>query len=241
MKFVAFVVTEGAMPAEAIAEMNRDWPAHAEEMERRGGWRLGRELDLPEDGVATVRVRGGETLVTDGPFAETKEFIAGFELFESADLDEAVEAESTNPVLRFNPFEIRPLPEAFRLGQGVSAFADQDDAGGIPYLLTVWADEASARQVGDAELAQECDAWRNQVERFVLGGAVGGPRTARTLRTSDGKLDVTPGPFLDIPEFIAGIEVVRAPDLPAAVQLAARHPLARHHAIEVRPFYTGTA
>ena len=37
MKFVAFVVTEGAMPAEAIAEMNRDWPAYAAEMKRRGG------------------------------------------------------------------------------------------------------------------------------------------------------------------------------------------------------------
>ncbi len=36
MRFVALVVTQGAMPAEAIAEMNRDWPAYAEEMERRG-------------------------------------------------------------------------------------------------------------------------------------------------------------------------------------------------------------
>jgi hypothetical protein len=47
MKCVAFVGTEGRTPPEAIEEMNRDWPAYAEEMERHGGLRLGRELNLP--------------------------------------------------------------------------------------------------------------------------------------------------------------------------------------------------
>ncbi|MGH2844083.1 MAG: YciI family protein, partial [Solirubrobacteraceae bacterium] len=68
MKYLTFIVTEGEMPADAIATMNREWPAYAQAMDGRGLWRMGRELGLPEDGIATVRVRDGETLVSDGPF-----------------------------------------------------------------------------------------------------------------------------------------------------------------------------
>ena len=48
----------------------------------------------------TVRVRDGETLVSDGPIAETKEFVAGFDLFDCADLDEAIDAAAKSPVAR---------------------------------------------------------------------------------------------------------------------------------------------
>lgn len=239
MRFLALVVTQGAMPAEAIAEMNRDWPAYAEE--HRSGFRLGRELDLPEAGVLTVRVRGGETLVIDGPFAETKEFLAGIEVFESADLHEAIAVESRNPVARFNPFEIRPLPDAFRLGAKVTAFSDGDDTDGIPYLLTIWHDTASADSGAEPAQTQACDDWRAHLEEhgtFVLGGPIGAPSTATTLRARNGQVEASGGPFLDTPDFIAGIEVVRATDLPLAAMLAASHPLARSHAIEVRSFYT---
>jgi hypothetical protein len=70
--------------------MQREIPGWTEEMERRGVLLLGRPLHLPQT-AATVRVRDGETLVTDGPFAEAKEFIAGFDLVQCSDLDEAIE------------------------------------------------------------------------------------------------------------------------------------------------------
>ena len=241
MKFVALVVTEGAMPAEAIAEMNRDWPAYAEEIDRRGDFRLGRELDLPEAGVATVRVREGETLVSDGPFVETKEFIAGIEVLESGDLEQVIDVESRNPVARFNPFEIRPLPHDFLLGSGVTAFADGDDVAGIPYLLAIWAQSAVTATADEAADMRASDAWRVEQEEigtFVLGGAIGARETATTLRAFNGEIEATPGPFLGIPESLIGIEVVRAADLDGAVQIAASHPLARRHAIEVRSFYS---
>lgn len=243
MRYVAFVVTQGEMPAEAIAEMNRDWPAYAERMKRRGGLRLGRELDLPETGVTTVRVRRGEVLATDGPFLETKEFVAGVEVFESADLAEAIRVESMNPVARFNPFEIRPLPDTFRVGPKVTAFGDGDDSEGIPYLLSVWADQASAASLANPELSRECAAWRSSLEEsglFILGGPLEAPETARTLRPLGGEIQVSDGPFLDTAELIAAIEVVRSPDHDQAVALAASHPLARQLAIEVRSFYTET-
>ena len=49
--------------------------------------------------ASTVRVRDGEVLVADGPFAETKEQIAGFDIIEAADLDEAIEVASKHPVI----------------------------------------------------------------------------------------------------------------------------------------------
>lgn len=241
MRFIALVVTEGEMPAEAIAEMNRDWPAYAQEVERRGGMRLGRELDLPESGVTTIRVRGAEKLVTDGPFLETKEFIAGLGLFESADMDEAFEMESRNPVARFNPFEIRPLPETFRFGPGVQAFADMNDNEGIPYLLTVWVDGASADPGVGTPLNEACEAWRLSREEdgaFVLGGELGAPETAITLRSRNGQIERSDGPFLHVPEFVSAIEVIRACDFGQAVDIARGRPLAPNQAVEVRSFYS---
>jgi hypothetical protein len=122
MKYVVFIGSDGLPVPEALAVMQRELPAWIEEMDGRGVRLLGRELDLPQTAV-TVRVRGGETLVTDGPFAETKEFVAGLDIFECANLDEAIEAAAKSPVSRYHPMEIRPFAEGLRLGEAASAFA----------------------------------------------------------------------------------------------------------------------
>jgi hypothetical protein len=59
--------------------------------------------------TTTLRVRGGDVLVTDGPFAETKEQIAGYSVLECADLDEAIEVSSRHPTARIGAFELRPF------------------------------------------------------------------------------------------------------------------------------------
>jgi hypothetical protein len=56
-----------------------------------------------------VRVRDGEALVSDGPFAETKEQILGYDLIECGDLDQAIEVAVKHPVARFGTIEVRPL------------------------------------------------------------------------------------------------------------------------------------
>jgi len=110
MKYVAFIGTEGEAAPEALAVMQRELPRWIEEMDGRGVRLLGRELAFPET-AATVRVRDGETLVTDGPFAETKEFVAGFDLLECADLDEAIEVAANIPGARIGSIEVRPIWE----------------------------------------------------------------------------------------------------------------------------------
>jgi hypothetical protein len=61
------------------------------------------------DAATTVRRRRGKVLVTDGPFAETKEWIAGFDILDCANLDEAIDIAATHPMTRFGRIEIRPF------------------------------------------------------------------------------------------------------------------------------------
>jgi hypothetical protein len=73
---------------------------------------LGGERLQPADTATTVRLADGETLLTDGPFADTKEVFGGYYLVEAPDLDSALELAARVPVLRFGgSVEVRPLVE----------------------------------------------------------------------------------------------------------------------------------
>ena len=67
--------------------------------------------------ATTVRVRGGQALVTDGPFAETKEQLLGFVLIEAKDHDDAVEVASRIPLARLGSIEVRSIMDLVRIGQ----------------------------------------------------------------------------------------------------------------------------
>ena len=72
---------------------------------------LGAGALQPISSATTVRVRSGETLLTDGPFAEIKEHVGGYVLLECADLDEAVSWAARLPGVKDGAAEIRPLVE----------------------------------------------------------------------------------------------------------------------------------
>jgi hypothetical protein len=237
MNYVLFIGSDNKTTAEELAVMRREVPPWVEEMDGRGVRLLGRELELPETAV-TVRVREGQTLVSDGPFAETKEFVAGLDLLECADLDEAMEVAAKHPTSWFHMIEIRPFRDALRLDEKVSPFARMDDSAGRPYLLIMWVGE---EPLADQAVMDETRAWGQDAEArgvHVLGNALEGPDAATTVRVRDGETRLDDGPFIQTREFIAGIEVVRAADRQQAIQLAAAHPLARSQAIEVRPFWS---
>ena len=221
--------------------MQREIPGWVEEMDRRGVRLLGRPLNLPET-AATVRVRDGETLVTDGPFTEAKEWIAGFNLVECADLDEAIEVAATDPVSWFKMFEIRTFADGPWLSEPASAFGRWEDGAASPYLLAVWSDGTPAVPSGDPAVTREIEAWRQHLQAqglHVLGGVLEAADTATTLRVRDGKTLLGDGPFVKTGEFIVGIDVVSCADRQQAIQLAATHPAAQYHAIEVRSFQNG--
>jgi hypothetical protein len=93
--------------AARAAEMPR-WNALFEELGPH--WVDGKELVEPA-AARTVRVRNGETLITDGPYAETKEQLGGYFVLECDDLDQAIALATKIPVVERSSVELRPLVE----------------------------------------------------------------------------------------------------------------------------------
>jgi hypothetical protein len=79
-----------------------------DELREQGKWLIGDQLSPPRR-AQTIRVRGGKTLITDGPFAETKEAVGGFDLIEADSIEEAVEIAARHPVAEGGAIEVRPL------------------------------------------------------------------------------------------------------------------------------------
>jgi hypothetical protein len=82
-----------------------DWVA---EMDGKGVRLIGERI-RPASDSTTVRVRNREVLLTDGPYAETKDLIAGFDVIECADLDEAIEVAAKHPMAWGGAIELRPF------------------------------------------------------------------------------------------------------------------------------------
>ena len=78
---------------------------------RRGGHLLAAQALQDVEAAAVVRVQHGKMMVTDGPFAETKEQIGGFILIDAADLNEAIQLASKIPAIRLGGVEVRPIKE----------------------------------------------------------------------------------------------------------------------------------
>jgi hypothetical protein len=79
-----------------------------DDLEARGNRLTGDQLAPPRR-ARSVRVRAGKKLITDGPFAETKETVGGFDLLECESLEEAIEIAAAHPVAGAGTIEVRPL------------------------------------------------------------------------------------------------------------------------------------
>jgi hypothetical protein len=108
MRYMMFVVVD---PAAADAQPSADdltieaWVA---DVDGRGKRILGDAL-RPVSDATTVRVSRGKVLVTDGPFTESKEWIAGFDILECDDLDEAIAIAARRPQANGGKLELRPF------------------------------------------------------------------------------------------------------------------------------------
>jgi hypothetical protein len=103
MKFLMWVCVDQALAATAESDPT-DWVTAAGQRRLEGN----RLADV--DSATTLRPReGGGTFVSDGPFAETKEQIAGYDILECRDMAEAVELAASHPAARFGAIEVRPV------------------------------------------------------------------------------------------------------------------------------------
>jgi hypothetical protein len=81
-------------------------------LRKNGHWVGGGEALQTVRTAKTLRWKDGRTMVTDGPYAETKEQLGGLGVLEARDMNHAIELMSKHPAIRFGPFEIRPADEA---------------------------------------------------------------------------------------------------------------------------------
>ena len=108
MKYLMFVCNDPSAPAEDTAEGTLDIETWVNTNEAAGRWVTGDRL-RPAADATTVCRRGGKVLVTDGPFAESREWIAGFDILDCRDLDEAIEIAAQHPQAVGGRLELRPF------------------------------------------------------------------------------------------------------------------------------------
>lgn len=108
-QYMLLIYGTGETPTpEEMAESMPKWNAYTESLQEAGVLRAGDALHGPES-ATTVRVRNGETQITDGPFAETKEILGGYYLIECPDLDTALGHAARIPSVDRGSVEVRPV------------------------------------------------------------------------------------------------------------------------------------
>ncbi len=187
----------------------------------------------PAADATTIKIRDGELIITDGPYTETKEQVAGYDVLECASLDEAVRWAGQNAHSRAGAVEVRALP-----GSAPAVPLPEPRAGKTRYMMLVCTDPAADPREFDR--AEPVDPWVAEMDGRgvrLYGSELAPPESARTVRIRDSRAIVTDGPFAETKEQVAGFDVLECADLDEAIEVARRHPMARLGILEVRPFW----
>jgi hypothetical protein len=223
--------------------------AWIEEMEARGVVLDGARLH-PVSDATSVRAPNGTVVVTDGPFAETKEQVAGYDVIDCPDLDSAIAVAAAHPTTGAGSIELRPFDEGMPDPEVPESVPD----GKRRYLMLVCADmrramaaELDATEVhadsvperssaDDEEEDEPIDRWiADAGARRLYGWPLAFPDTAVTVRRVDGEVVTTDGPFAETKEQLAGYDLIECTDLDDALEVASSHPVAATGVIELRP------
>jgi hypothetical protein len=191
----------------------------------------GQPLGLDAD-ATTVKVRDGQLVVTDGPYAETKEQVAGFDVIECASLDEAVRWAGRHPHSWMGAIEVRALA-----GGAAAVHLPEPGAGKTRYMMLVCTDPVVDPREFDR--IEPVGPWVAEMDGRgvrLFGSELEPSGSARTVRVREKHAIVTDGPFAETKEQIAGFDVLECADLDEAIEVASRHPMARLGILEVRPF-----
>jgi hypothetical protein len=241
MGYMAETAWQAMSPGEQAA-MVEECLAYNKVLLQNGNW-TGAGVPLQNVQTAkTMRQAGGKMLVTDGPYAETKEQLGGLGLVEAENIDEAVAVMAQHPSLRYGPFEIRPLdPEVFS-GCTIATTPD-DPADGEKIVCLGCFNEAAWDALspeGLAALRGSCmdygEVLKERGGTAVLGAALQGAKRAKTLRSQQGRVVVTDGPFAETKEQIGGVAIYRFRDMDQAIEAWRDHPCLKFgDTFELRP------
>jgi hypothetical protein len=233
-------------PADQAA-LIEDCLSYDDQLMKDGRWADGGQALESATAAKVLRHRGGQVLVTDGPFTETKEQLGGFFVLKADDMEQAVAIMTRHPGGRFGPFEIRPLDEPLQerhqsapLPAPTAKPVAQEGnilVVALGYHRGEWQTAMSpSEQQGMLDGSLAFDQSLRASGQFVEGLVLQSVRSAKTVRASGGKVLVTDGPFAETKECLGGVIVVQAKSLADAVELFSQHPALKFGVtIEVRP------
>ncbi|MFI5314578.1 MAG: YciI family protein [Myxococcota bacterium] len=225
MDYLLLVLShKGEAPREEIdfAEMGK----FAGELSQQGKMRGGAPLH-PESAGARVSVRRGKLQTADGPFAESKEVIGGYFMFDARDAAEALEIAKRCPAARSGFVELH------------SAMADRAESppsAGAKYML-IFLEGPDFGGDPDGSKYREMEKWTDELKRerkYVECAGLPKSEPGARVETRGAKVAVTDGPFAEAKEIVGGYAVVVAAARSAALELAARCPHATWGVVEVR-------
>jgi hypothetical protein len=221
------------------------------ELLNKGHWVDGGAALASARDAKTLRFGSGKVTVTDGPFAETKEQLGGAGILAAQDMGHAVELMSQHPGVRDGSlFEIRPVDDQLLkrsleadMNQGRSAPAAGElephtkKFASMGYIAeSSWDGKTQDEFEAMVKQCIEFDQARRRDGQWLSGIALQSASTAKTIRSSRGKVVVTDGPFAETKEQLGGIVVLRMKDMVQAVELLSAHPALRFGVtIELRP------
>jgi hypothetical protein len=237
MKFICLGYADerlwDAMSESAREAVIEEYFAFHDTLRRHGHWTgVGEALESSR-AAKTLRSKGGKVIVTDGPYAETKEQLGGLGLLEATDLDHAVALMANHPAIRLGPIEIRPIDEE-RTEQCRLKSGDSDaQARGMKFVCLGYGDENAWNGMSITErddLVQECMAYDAVLRKYgqpVGGVALQSVCTAKTLRSRGGKVVVIDGPYAETKEQIGGVAINKFTDIDRALEAWLEHPCLR--------------
>jgi hypothetical protein len=216
--------------------------AYDDVMRRGGHWTWVGEALQSSRAAKTLRSMGGKVIVSDGPYAETKEQIGGFGVIEARDMEHAVDLMSKHPALRFGSFEIRPIDGDMTARCQPEAGASDAPSGGTKFVCLGYGSESTWNAMSSVEREariEKCMAYDAVLRKFgqPLGGvALQSADTAKTLRFEGGKVLVTDGPYAETKELLGGVAIHKFTDIDRAVEAWSTHPCLRvGDVLEIRP------
>jgi len=197
----------------------------------------------PADKAVSVRIRNKQTIVTDGPFSETKELFVGYYVFECTDLDRAIHWAKMIPTRTSSGVEIRPIDntscadsENHTPKQNFSLHAEMTLYSLLIYQTETIIDAHSPNQL--KELIQGNNAFVKRAYaagEYVTGAKLMPPVTATSIRHTDTPHQITDGPFSEAKEVLLGQHIVACKSFDDAIEYATSIPDASTGVIEVRP------
>ena len=228
---------EGLSPEESKRVLE-EYEALSREWAGGGVMVAGDGLD-PSSTATTVRIRRGERLISDGPFAESKEQLGGFYVIDCDDLDEAIELAARIHAARWGAVEVRPVMNYEELGAEPPVW--RSEARARKYMLTLWGDESAWESWSPEELQENMKLWeRYDREATAAGVMLGGEglepsNTAKTVRVRAGERLINDGPFAETKEQLGGFYLLECKNLDHAIEWAAKVPVPDEEPVEIRP------